>query len=78
MKVKMSLTKLCQKLNLENDAKKEKPVDDYFKIHNSSSAFDKIGNMGEIESKLVNGDIMEYRNFLENKRAKTREIFQRK
>jgi hypothetical protein len=59
--------------------KTTKPVnEEFFKIRNSSSAFDKIGHMGEIKSKLVGGDINEYRTFLENKRSQTKEIFEHK
>jgi glutaredoxin-related protein len=48
MKVKKNLNKVISKINTNNITKKPAPVDDFFKIRNSSSAFDKIGHMGEI------------------------------
>ena len=51
---------------------------DFFKNRNSSSAFDKIGTMGEVQSKLAGESIAQYRTFLEKKRSQTRGIFEPK
>ena len=69
-------------MKMSRECKKtvNKPVDkEFFKIRNSTSAFDKIGHMGELHSKLgPEGDIAKYRTFLEDKRSQTKEIFERK
>ena len=75
-KSKSTLNRVISKNNVK---KSVKPLEqDFFKIRNSSSAFDKIGSLGEVQSKLGDNSVAQYRTFLENKRSQTREIFQRK